>query len=65
MMINAQTACGRIDAQTKNIEFGREPKLTRPRQREARERISACETQCRIARSYDVSQSTISYLQEC
>jgi transcriptional regulator with XRE-family HTH domain len=37
--------------------------FTRHQQREARERIAAGETQRSVARSYNVSESTISRLQ--
>jgi hypothetical protein len=37
-------------------------RVLRHRQREARERLAAGETQCSVARSYNVSQATISRL---
>jgi hypothetical protein len=42
------------------VRFGRKPKLTAHQQREARKRIEAGETQRSVARSYNVSQATIS-----
>jgi DNA invertase Pin-like site-specific DNA recombinase len=44
------------------VRFGRKPKLTDHQQREARKRLEAGETQRSIARSYNVSQATISRL---
>ena len=57
-----RTARGRVDAKAKGVRFGRKPKLTPHQQREARERIEAGETQRSVARSYNVSQATISRL---
>jgi DNA invertase Pin-like site-specific DNA recombinase len=58
-----RTARGRADAQAKGIKFGRKPILTPHQQQEARKRLEAGETQRSVARSYNVSQSTISRLQ--
>jgi DNA invertase Pin-like site-specific DNA recombinase len=57
-----RTARGRADAKAKSVKFGRKPKLTTHQQHEARERIEAGETQRSVARSYNVSQATISRL---
>src|SRR5271166_1566451 len=57
-----RTARGRADAKAKGVKFGRKPKLTPHQQREARKRIAAGETQRSVARSYNVSQATISRL---
>jgi DNA invertase Pin-like site-specific DNA recombinase len=57
-----RTSRGRADAKAKGIKFGRKPKLTAHQQHEARKRIEAGETQRSIARSYNVSQATISRL---
>jgi DNA invertase Pin-like site-specific DNA recombinase len=57
-----RTALGRADAKSKGVKFGRKPKLTEHQQREARARVNAGETQRSIARSYNVSQATISRL---
>jgi len=57
-----RTARGREDAKTKGVKFGRKPSLTPHQQREARARVAAGETQRSIARSYNVSQATISRL---
>jgi len=60
--IAERTARGRADAKVKGVKFGRKPKLTAHQQHEARERVAADETQRSIARSYNVSQATISRL---
>jgi DNA invertase Pin-like site-specific DNA recombinase len=60
--IMERTALGRADAKAKGVKFGCKPSLTPHQQQEARQRIEAGETQRSIARSYNVSQSTISRL---
>ena len=57
-----RTSEGRERAKERGVKMGRKPKLTPHQQREARERIEAGETQRRVARSYNVSQATISRL---
>jgi DNA invertase Pin-like site-specific DNA recombinase len=57
-----RTARGRADAKAKGVKFGRKPKLTAHQRREALQRIEAGETQRSVARSYNVSQATISRL---
>ena len=57
-----RTARGRADAKAKGVQFGRKPKLTPHQAREAQARVAAGETQRSIARSYNVSQATISRL---
>jgi len=57
-----RTTRGRADAKAKGVQFGRKPKLTTHQQREARKRLDEGETQRSIARSYNVSQATISRL---
>lgn len=57
-----RTARGRADAKAKGVKFGRKPTLTPHQQREARQRIEEGETQRSIARSFNVSQATISRL---
>lgn len=59
-----RTARGRADAKAKGVRFGRKPKLTPYQQREAKQRVANGETQRSVARSYDVSQSTIARLPE-
>src|SRR3954452_12393534 len=58
--IMERTARGRADAKAKGVKFGRKPILTPHQQREAQKRIAEGETQRSVARSYNVSQSTIS-----
>src|SRR5713101_7316728 len=60
--IAERTARGRADTKAKGVKFGRKPKLTAHQQREAQNRLQAGETQRSVARSYNVSQSTISRL---
>jgi len=57
-----RTARGRADAKAQGVKFGRKPSLTPHQQREALRRIEGGETQRSIARSYNVSQATISRL---
>ena len=57
-----RTARGRADARAAGVKFGRKPALTSHQQREALKRIEEGETQRSIARSYNVSQATISRL---
>jgi DNA invertase Pin-like site-specific DNA recombinase len=57
-----RTARGRADAKEKGVKFGRKPILSAHQQGEARKRLEAGETQRSVARSYNVSQSTISRL---
>ncbi|HEY2531757.1 MAG TPA: recombinase family protein [Xanthobacteraceae bacterium] len=59
-----RTARGRADAKANGVKFGRKPILTAHQQKEARKRLEAGETQRSVARSYNVSQSTISRLGE-
>jgi DNA invertase Pin-like site-specific DNA recombinase len=58
--IIARTARGRADAKAPGVKFGRKPQLTPHQQREVRERIAGGETQRSVARSYNVSQTTVS-----
>ncbi len=58
-----RTVRGRADAKAQGVQFGRKPKLTPHQQREAFQRVAAGETQRSVARSYNVSQATISRLQ--
>jgi DNA invertase Pin-like site-specific DNA recombinase len=60
--IAERTARGRADAKAKGVKFGRKPKLTAHQQREAQKRVASGEPQRSIARSYNVSQATISRL---
>jgi DNA invertase Pin-like site-specific DNA recombinase len=57
-----RTARGRADAKAKGVKFGRKHALTPHQQQEARKRLEEGETQRSVARSYNVSQATISRL---
>ena len=57
-----RTAHGRADAKANGVKFGLKPILTPHQQQEGRKRLDAGETQRSVARSYNVSQSTISRL---
>src|SRR6202023_2715578 len=57
-----RTARGRADAKAQGTKFGRKPKLTPHQQNAARARVVTGETQRSVARSYNVSQATISRL---
>jgi DNA invertase Pin-like site-specific DNA recombinase len=58
--IAERTARGRADAKANGVKFGRKPVLTPHQQKEARKRVEAGEPQRSVARSYNVSQATIS-----
>ncbi len=60
--IMERTARGRADAKERGVQFGRKPILTPHQQKEARARVEAGEPQRSVARSYNVSQATISRL---
>ena len=60
--IMERTARGRADAKAKGVKFGRKPILTPHQQTEARKRVEEGEPQRSVARSYNVSQATISRL---
>jgi len=57
-----RTARGRADAKAAGVKFGRKPTLTPHQQTEALKRLDGGETQRSVARSYNVSQATISRL---
>ncbi|MGI0134320.1 MAG: recombinase family protein, partial [Candidatus Micrarchaeaceae archaeon] len=57
-----RTARGRAEAKERGVKFGRKPILTSQQQKEARARVAKGETQRSVARSYNVSQATISRL---
>ena len=61
-LIRTRTAEGRERAKARGVRLGRKPKLTPHQQREAVKRRDAGETLADIARSYNVSHSTISRL---
>jgi DNA invertase Pin-like site-specific DNA recombinase len=60
--IAERTARGRADAKANGVKFGRKPILTPHQQKEAWARVDAGEPQRSVARSYNVSQATISRL---
>ena len=61
-LIRSRTGEGRARAKARGVKFGRKPKLTPHQQKEARTRLAADERVTDIARSYNVSHSTISRL---
>ncbi len=61
-LIRARTGEGRSRAKARGVRLGRRPKLTRHQRREALERRAKGEPLTEIARSYNVSHSTISRL---
>jgi DNA invertase Pin-like site-specific DNA recombinase len=61
-LILARTGDGRARAKAKGVRFGRPPILTVHQRREAMQRLSEGASQADLARSYGVSQATISRL---
>jgi DNA invertase Pin-like site-specific DNA recombinase len=61
-LILARTSDGRARAKARGVQFGRPVKLTAHQRREALQRLTAGEAQADVARSYAVSQATISRL---
>jgi DNA invertase Pin-like site-specific DNA recombinase len=59
-LIRARTDEGRKRAKARGVRFGRKPTLTPHQRQEALERRSRGEALVEIARSYNVSHSTIS-----
>ncbi len=62
-LILARTSDGRIRAKARGVKFGRPTALTAHQRQEALHRLAQGEAQSDIARSYAVSQATISRLQ--
>ncbi len=62
-LIRARTGEGRKRAQARGVRFGRPTALTTHQRQEARQRLPEGEVQADLARSYGVSQATISRLQ--
>ena len=62
-LIKARTGDGRARAKDRGVRFGRPAALTHHQRAEAFERLCQGEPQAEIARSYAVSQATISRLQ--
>jgi DNA invertase Pin-like site-specific DNA recombinase len=61
-LIRSRTSEGRERAKAKGVKMGRKPKLTHHQRQEAMARREAGEALVDIARSYNVSHSTISRL---
>lgn len=61
-LIRTRTGEGRERAKARGVVLGRKPKLTQHQRREALQRREAGEVLINIARSYNVSHSTISRL---
>src|SRR5262245_45834431 len=61
-LILARTSDGRARAKAKGVRFGRPPVMTAHQKQEATQRLANGETQADVARSYNVSQATISRL---
>ena len=61
-LILARTGDGRARAMARGVQFGRPPKLTAHQRKEALQRLQNGEAQADVARSYAVSQATISRL---
>jgi len=62
-LITARTAAGRTRAKANGVKFGRPATLTPHQRREAIQRLRDGATQADLARTYGVSQSTISRLE--
>jgi DNA invertase Pin-like site-specific DNA recombinase len=62
-LILARTSDGRARAKARGVQFGRRPKLTAHQRQEALQRLQEGEAQADVARSYNVSQATVSRLQ--
>jgi DNA invertase Pin-like site-specific DNA recombinase len=61
-LVRVRTSEGRVRAKARGVKLGRTPKLTPHQKREAIKRRDAGEATREIARSYNVSHSTISRL---
>jgi hypothetical protein len=61
-LILARTGDGRARAMARGVQFGRPPKLTAHQRQEGIQRLRNHEAQTDVARSYAVSQATISRL---
>jgi DNA invertase Pin-like site-specific DNA recombinase len=62
-LILARTGDGRTRAKARGVRFGRPPVLTAHQRQEAVQRLAEGATQADLARTYGVSQATISRLQ--
>jgi DNA invertase Pin-like site-specific DNA recombinase len=61
-LIHARTDDGRKRAKARGVKFGRPAKLTAHQRQEAIQRLAGGAVQADLARSYGVSQTTISRL---
>jgi DNA invertase Pin-like site-specific DNA recombinase len=61
-LILVRTSDGRARAKAPGVQFGRPPTLTAHQRQEALQRLAAGAAQADVARSYNVSQATISRL---
>src|SRR5262245_3587164 len=61
-LIFARTSDGRTRAKARGVKFGRPPRLTPQQRQEALQRLADGATQADLARTYGVSQATISRL---
>jgi DNA invertase Pin-like site-specific DNA recombinase len=61
-LIRSRTGEGRVRAKARGVKFGRPPILTAHQRQEAIQRLTEGATQADVARSYGVSQATISRL---
>lgn len=61
-LILARTSDGRTRAKARGVRFGRPPTLTAYQRREILQRLAQGEVQADVARSFNVSQATISRL---
>jgi len=61
-LIRARTGDGRAPAKTRGVKFGRPSALTPHQRQEVMQRFAQGEAQAELARSYGVSQATISRL---
>jgi DNA invertase Pin-like site-specific DNA recombinase len=62
-LIIARTRDGRVRAKARGVRFGRPPALTSHQRQEAIQRLTEGAKQADLARTYGVSQATISRLQ--
>jgi DNA invertase Pin-like site-specific DNA recombinase len=61
-LILARTSDGRVRAKARGVKFGRPSALTAHQRHEARQRLGNGEAQADVARTFNVSQATISRL---
>ena len=61
-LIRTRTGEGRERAKPRGVKFGRQPKLTAHQRQELARRLAEGAVQADLARSYGVSQATISRL---